>query len=112
MVTYASFLKPNTKSTVELSVEPSEIQQLAYLAKLNINNDTVNETASSITEVLALVDQLQQANTEGVTPMAHPLDAIQTLRPDEVTEVNVREKFLTIAPASQDGLFLVPKVVE
>lgn len=93
-------------------MEPSEIQKLANLAKLEINDETVAETAQSITEVLALVDQLQDANTDGVAPMAHPLDAIQTLRIDMVSEENMRDQLMANAPASQDGLFLVPKVVE
>jgi aspartyl-tRNA(Asn)/glutamyl-tRNA(Gln) amidotransferase subunit C len=93
-------------------VEASEIQKIAHLARLQINDDVAEETARSITEVLGLVDQLQSANTEGVQPMAHPLDAIQTLRADEVTETNVRDDMQTIAPATEDGLFLVPKVID
>jgi aspartyl/glutamyl-tRNA(Asn/Gln) amidotransferase subunit C (EC 6.3.5.-) len=93
-------------------VDVSEIEKLAHLARLNINDETIDETAKSITGVLALVDQLQAANTEGTAPMAHPLDAIQKLRIDEVSEPNQRERFQAIAPATEDGLYLVPKVIE
>ena len=62
--------------------------------------------------MLNLVDQLQAADTEGVAPMAHPLDATQRLRADEVTEPNQRESFQAIAPASEAGLYLVPKVID
>lgn len=93
-------------------MEPSEIEKLADLARLEITADTVNETAKSINEVLALVNQLQGANTEGVQPLAHPLDATQVLRPDHVTENCQREKLLENAPATDRGLFLVPKVIE
>ena len=93
-------------------MDRSEIEKLADLARLEITADTVNETANSINEVLALVDQLKAANTEGVQPMAHPLDATQVLRPDEVSESSQREKFLEGAPAADKGLFLVPQVIE
>jgi aspartyl-tRNA(Asn)/glutamyl-tRNA(Gln) amidotransferase subunit C len=58
------------------------------------------------------VEQLDAADTAGVTPMAHPQDASQRLRPDEVTEQNQRERFQTLAPQAEAGLYLVPKVIE
>ena len=93
-------------------MNPSDVEKLAHLARLDISEDTIAEVSRSVTEVLKLVDQLQAANTEGVAPMAHPLDAIQVLRADEVTETNEREQFQAIAPATEDGLYLVPKVIE
>lgn len=93
-------------------MQPSDIEKLAKLIRLEINDETLGEVANSITEVLALVDQLQAADTNGVAPMAHPLDAVQILRADEVTEPNVREEFQAIAPATENGLYLVPKVIE
>ncbi len=93
-------------------MEPSEIQKLANLAMLDINEETAKETASSITDVLALIDQLQAADTDGVAPMAHPLDAVQVLRADNITESDQRDTLMTVAPQTDSGLFLVPKVVE
>ncbi len=93
-------------------VEPSDIAKLATLARIAVSEDEAGEVASRITEVLALVDQLQAADTEGVSPMAHPLDAVQRLRADQVTETNRREAFQAIAPATEDGLYLVPRVIE
>lgn len=93
-------------------MDRSEIQKLANLAKLNISDDALDEVAESITNVLALVDQLQAADTRDVAPMAHPLDAVQRLRADEVTESNCREAFQGIAPATENGLYLVPKVID
>jgi len=93
-------------------VDRKEIQNLANLAQLEISEDTLDEVASSITNVFALVNQLQAADTGDIQPMAHPLDTVQRLRADEITEKNVRDKFLEIAPASEDGLFLVPKVID
>jgi aspartyl-tRNA(Asn)/glutamyl-tRNA(Gln) amidotransferase subunit C len=63
-------------------------------------------------DVLTLIDQLQAADTAGVEPMAHPLDAVQRLRADVVSEPDQRTALQAIAPAVADGLFLVPKVIE
>ena len=93
-------------------MKSSDIKKIAHLARLKINEETAEETAQSISDVLLLVDQLQSANTEGVTPMAHPLDAVQRLRADTISEPNQRESFQSIAPATEDGLYLVPKVID
>lgn len=88
------------------------INKLAELARIEITDNTLDEAAKSITDVLALVDQLQAADTEGVKPMAHPMDVSQRLRADVVSESNQREQLISNAPSSEDGLFLVPKVID
>jgi len=93
-------------------VNPADIQKIAHLARLHISEEVADETAKRITDVLKLVDQLQEADTSDIAPMAHPLDAVQRLRPDRVTEADVREAFLRIAPQAEDGLYLVPKVID
>ncbi len=93
-------------------MQPSDIQKLAELARLEIGDDAIEEVAASISDVLALVDQLQAADTADTLPMAHPLDAVQRLRADQVTETNQRDAFQAIAPATEAGLYLVPKVIE
>jgi aspartyl-tRNA(Asn)/glutamyl-tRNA(Gln) amidotransferase subunit C len=65
-----------------------------------------------ITEILAMVDQLQAVDTGDVAPLSNPLDATQRLRPDQVTETNRRDAFQAVAPAVEDGLYLVPKVID
>ena len=90
----------------------SDIQKIAHLARLDISADVAEETARSIGDVLKLVDQLQAVNTDGVAPMAHPMDAVQRLRADVVSETNVREKMQNIAPACENALYLVPKVID
>jgi aspartyl-tRNA(Asn)/glutamyl-tRNA(Gln) amidotransferase subunit C len=95
-----------------MAVDRSDIAKLAELARIAISENTADQVANSISDVLALVDQLQAVNTDGVVPMAHPLDAVQRLRADEITEFNQREQFQAIAPATQDGLYLVPQVIE
>jgi aspartyl-tRNA(Asn)/glutamyl-tRNA(Gln) amidotransferase subunit C len=93
-------------------VDASEIEKLAQLARLEIRPEDLAEVASRISNVLALVDQLQAIDTDAVEPMAHPLDTVQRLRADEVTEPDQREQFLAIAPATENGLYLVPKVID
>lgn len=95
-----------------MAIDRADIAKLAKLARIEISDADAAAAAASISDVLALVDQLQAIDTDGVLPMAHPLDAVQRLRADEVTEINQREAFQAIAPATQDGLYLVPKVIE
>ncbi|MBB6521398.1 Asp-tRNA(Asn)/Glu-tRNA(Gln) amidotransferase subunit GatC [Pseudoteredinibacter isoporae] len=93
-------------------MDQSDIAKLANLARLDINETTAAEVAGSINGILGLVDQLQNADTDGIAPMAHPQDAQQRLRKDEVSEENVREQFQAIAPEAEQGLYLVPKVID
>ena len=89
-----------------------ELHKLANLARLNIDDDALDEVGTAISNVLTLVDQLQAADTDGVRPMAHPLDVHQTLRADEINEENERDTLLALAPQAERGLFLVPKVID
>ena len=93
-------------------MDRSEIRKLANLARLHIDDDALDEVATSITNVLRLVDQLQVVDISNVEFMAHPLDSVQRLRADVVTESNERDVFQAIAPATEDGLYLVPKVID
>ncbi|WP_250464587.1 Asp-tRNA(Asn)/Glu-tRNA(Gln) amidotransferase subunit GatC [Microbulbifer litoralis] len=95
-----------------MSVDAQTVEKLAELARIAISEETVEEVSSRLGDVLQLVDKLQAVHTEGVAPMAHPLDAVQVLRADEVTEPNRREEFLALAPQSEQGLYLVPKVID
>ena len=82
------------------------------LARLKLSDDEYAESVEKLSKIVDFVDQLSQADTSGVVPMAHPLDAVQRLRPDVVTEVNERERFQQNAPSVAAGLYLVPKVIE
>ena len=93
-------------------MDKTQIQKLSELAKIDINDEMIEPLAESITDILTLVDQLSAVDTQGVEALANPCDATQRLRADEVTEVNQREKFQAIAPLCEDGLYLVPKVIE
>lgn len=95
-----------------MAVDAQTVEKLAELARIAISEETIDEVSSRLGDVLQLVDQLQAVNTDGVEPMAHPLDAVQVLRKDEVTEPNRREEFLAQAPQTEAGLYLVPKVID
>lgn len=95
-----------------MSFSTDDIKKVAHLARLHLEDDKAEKLGEDITNILNLVDQLQAADTEGVEPMAHPMDAVQILRADEVTETNQRDKYQACAPATEEGLFLVPKVIE
>jgi aspartyl-tRNA(Asn)/glutamyl-tRNA(Gln) amidotransferase subunit C len=95
-----------------MSIRQDEIEKIAELARIRIADEEISQVTLRITEILQMVDQLQAADTSGVEPMANPHDAIQRLRPDAVTEVNRREEFQAIAPAVENGLYLVPRVIE
>lgn len=95
-----------------MSLTPEQVKQVAHLARLELKPEQVAPYAQQLTNILGVVDQLSAARTEGVQPMAHPLDLHQRLRPDAVTEPDRRDIYQSIAPAVQDGLYLVPKVIE
>ncbi len=95
-----------------MALEASDVEKIAHLARLGINADDIPEYTRSLTEILAFVEQLNRVDTDGVVPLAHPLDATQRLRPDEVTESNNSERFQQLAPETESGLYLVPQVIE
>ena len=95
-----------------MSLSPEQVKQVAHLARLDVKAEQLDTYAQQLTNILGMVDQVSAADTRNVTPMAHPLEMTQRLRPDEVSEANRREAFQAIAPAVQDGLYLVPKVIE
>jgi aspartyl-tRNA(Asn)/glutamyl-tRNA(Gln) amidotransferase subunit C len=102
----------NQFNLMENTVKHDDINALAHLARININDDLLDNITDNINSILSLVDQLQQANTDDVEPMYHPLDATQRLRADEVTETDKREALQANTPATEAGLFLVPQVIE
>lgn len=95
-----------------MSLEAEDIRKIAYLARLTVNEADISRYVRDLSGILAFVEQMNQADTQGVLPMAHPMDAGQRLRPDEVSEVNQRELFQTIAPQVAEGFYLVPKVID
>jgi len=95
-----------------MAIEQDEIEKIAELARIRIADNEIGQVTARITEILHMVAELQAVDTRDVEPMANPLDATQHLRADEVTENNRRDAFQAIAPAVENGLYLVPKVIE
>ena len=99
-----------------MSLSDDQVRRIARLARLEISPQEVAPVAARLNRVLGLIEQMGAVDTQGIEPMAHPLDAQlpqgQRLRPDEVTEKDHRADYQAVAPATQDGLYLVPKVIE
>jgi len=95
-----------------MSLTADDVNKIAYLARLGINSEDVAAYADDLSQLLGLVEQMQQVNTDEVIPMAHPMDKTQRLREDIVSETNQREAFQEQAPQIEAGLYLVPQVIE
>ena len=95
-----------------MALDPREVEKIAHLARLAIREEDVPEYATNLSNILGLVEQMDQVDTADVVPMAHPLAMPQRLRADVVSEENQRERFQSIAPQVEAGLYLVPKVIE
>lgn len=95
-----------------MSLSPQQVRQVAHLARLELQDAQVASYAQQLSNILDMVGQLSGVDTGGVPAMAHPLDMVQRLRPDTVTETDRRADFQAHAPAVADGLYLVPKVIE
>ena len=95
-----------------MSLDTDQVQHIAVLARLRVADDEIADTVDKLSRIVDFVDQLSQADTTDVVPMAHPLDAAQRLRPDVVTEPDRRDEIQENAPTVSDGLYLVPKVIE
>ncbi len=93
-------------------LERAEVEKIAHLARIAIDEGQVASVARDLSNILDLVAQMNAIDTATVAPMAHPLDMAQRLRPDAVTEADRQERFQAIAPATEAGLYLVPKVIE
>ena len=100
----------NTK--LIMIIDEKVVSNIAELAQLEILPEHMQEYVDSLSNILELVEQMQTVETEGVEPMSNPLDSIQRLRVDEVSESNQREQMQALAPETLDGLYLVPRVVE
>lgn len=95
-----------------MSLTLEDIRRIAHLARIRIDADEAVRYQSQLNEIFHLIEQMQAVDTAGVEPMAHARDVYQRLREDVVTETNRREAFQAVAPQVEDGLYLVPKVIE
>ena len=95
-----------------MTLKSDDVRSIAHLARLHIEEDSVEDYVDDLSSILALVDQMNQVDCQDVKPLSNPLDASQRLRSDEVTEQDQRDKFQQIAPDVAEGLYRVPRVIE
>ena len=95
-----------------MSLDKNQVEKIAHLARLQIDSADIPQYATNLSNILDLVAQMDAVDTNGVDPMAHPTEAVQRLRVDEVTETDQRDHFRAVAPLVENGLYLVPKVIE
>ncbi len=96
----------------DMSLNPEEVGRIARLARLELSPDEAGRTRDQLNGILAFIAQLQAVDTSGIAPMAHAMDVVQRLRTDAVSEPDRRDAFQAIAPETEAGLYLVPKVIE
>ena len=95
-----------------MSLDKSEIEKIAWLARLSIDENDIPNYSEELSNILGLVDRMNSVDTSDITPLAHPLELNARLRTDEITESDQRDHFQENAPATSDGCYLVPKVIE
>lgn len=95
-----------------MSLSDDQIRRIARLARIAVRPEESAAVAERLNRVLALIDEMRAADTSGIEPMSHALDVVQRLRPDEVSEGDRREAYQSVAPSVEEGLYLVPKVIE
>lgn len=95
-----------------MSLSRDDVAKIAHLARLDVTPDKTEALGRELSSILDLVAQMDAIDTSDVTPMAHPLEMAQRLRADDVTEQDNRDRYQATAPAVENGLFLVPKVIE
>lgn len=95
-----------------MALEHDDVRRIARLARIAVSDEEVVEHQAVLTRILDLVEQMNAVDTTSVEPLSHPLGRPLRLRPDEVTEDDRREALQAVAPATADGLYLVPRVIE
>jgi aspartyl-tRNA(Asn)/glutamyl-tRNA(Gln) amidotransferase subunit C len=95
-----------------MSLDKSEVQKIAWLARLAIDEQDIPNYSDELSNILGLVERMNSVKTDGISPLAHPLELPARLRADEVTEKDQRDHFQKHAPLTEEGCYLVPKVIE
>lgn len=102
---------PNTWE-IKMALDNDKVHQIAQLASLSIDDTEVDKYREELSNILGFVEQMDNCDTDNISPMTHPFDAELRLREDSVTEQNQRDKFQACAPATENGLYLVPQVID
>ncbi len=95
-----------------MTLKTEDVRNIAQLARLHIDDDAIDRYAGDLSSILDLVDQMNRIDSSAVEPLSNPLEAIQRLRADEITEYDQRDKFQSIAPDVEAGFYRVPRVIE
>ena len=95
-----------------MPITEKEVREIAQLARISIADKDMSSYEDQLNKILAFVDEMKAIETEGITPLAHPLEETQKLRNDKVSEKNLRESYQSVAPTTENGLYLVPQVIE
>ena len=95
-----------------MSLTPAEIQHIAKLARLKTDEVEAQSYATQLSRIMGLIEQMNEIDTNDVAPMSHPQDAALRLREDIVTAENCRDDYQKVAPIAENGLYLVPKVID
>jgi aspartyl-tRNA(Asn)/glutamyl-tRNA(Gln) amidotransferase subunit C len=95
-----------------MTLSIADVLRIAHLARIEIDAGQADEVRAKLDAIFALINELQAVDTTGVVPMAHAQDVMLPLREDKVTETDRHALYQSIAPAVEDGLYLVPKVIE
>ena len=90
----------------------ADVHRIAHLARIEIDADAASDVHRKLLAIFAMINELQAVDTTGIVPMAHAQDLMLPLRDDAVTEGDRHALFQSVAPAVEDGLYLVPRVVE
>ncbi len=112
---YAKFSRQFTRSSEKLlmsSVDETTLNEIAVLARMAVEETDRVSLVRDLSAIIGFVEQMEAIDSEGVEPMAHPLDVSQRLRADEVTESSHRELYQSVSPSHENGLYLVPKVID
>lgn len=95
-----------------MSLSLADVARIAQLSRIELSATDSEQTRTQLSSIFGFIEQLQAAPTDGVMPMSHAVDLSQRLRPDVVTEIDRRADFQSLATDAEDGLYLVPKVIE
>jgi aspartyl-tRNA(Asn)/glutamyl-tRNA(Gln) amidotransferase subunit C len=95
-----------------MSLTTQDVEKVARLARLSMTGSEIESTRVQLSDIFGLIAEMQAVDTTGIEPMSHAQDVAQRLREDKVTETNQRQAFQAIAPQVEQGLYLVPQVIE
>ena len=95
-----------------MSISKEEIIKIAHLAHINVSQEEIKQVEKKLVGILGLIEKMQDVDTDSIEPMSHALNINQPLREDKVTEKDIRDKSLSLAPHSEQSLFIVPQVIE